>query len=188
MASRYGNRPTIIHRILKYIHHTAMGKEIEHKYLVINDQYITLHTSATHFKQGYLTTDKKCVVRVRIAGDKAYLTIKGESKGATRQEYEIEIDTVMAQSMLDTMCSTPIIEKTRYICPYQGHIWEVDRFEGCNEGLIIAEIELQDELEEYKLPPFVGTNVTTLPRYYNSCLSLRPYSTWEDAEKECKDI
>lgn len=160
-----------------------MATEIEHKYLVVNDDYMQGYTSATYYRQGYLTTDKSCVVRVRIAGTKAYLTLKGINQGASRPEYELEISVEMAQSMLDTLCNTPIIEKTRYLYPCGGHMWEVDRFEGDNEGLVIAEIELLHENEVYECPSFIGRNVTHEARYYNACLTQHPFSQWSDAEK-----
>lgn len=160
-----------------------MATEIEHKYIVVNDSYLQGYSSKIYFKQGYLTTDKACVVRVRIADEQAFLTIKGENRGASRAEYEISIDVSTAQAMLDTLCHTPIIEKTRYLYPYKGHTWEVDSFHGDNDGLVIAEIELSSENEHYDLPPFVGKNVTALPRYYNSCLTAHPYCNWSDKEK-----
>ena len=161
-----------------------MATEIEHKYIVINESYLQAYSSKSYFRQGYLTTHPNCVVRVRITDNKAYLTIKGKNNGASRAEYEFEIDKEKAQSMLDTLCTTPIIEKTRYLCAYQGHTWEIDRFAGDNEGLVIAEIELNDEKEAYELPPFIGKNVTGIARYYNSNLSQHPYSQWSAEEKE----
>lgn len=161
-----------------------MATEIEHKYLVTSDQYKREAHTATLYRQGYLTTHKECVVRVRIAGDKAFITIKGQNRGATRPEYEFPIDVAMAQSMLDTLCQSPIIEKTRYLCPYQGHTWEIDAFHGINQGLVIAEIELRDEDEPYDLPPYIGKCVTGIERYYNSNLALHPYSQWSNDEKE----
>ena len=98
-----------------------MATEIEHKYKVLSDSYLTGYTSAQYFRQGYLTVEKDCVVRVRIAGKKAYLTIKGKNRGCSRVEYELPIDLMTAQSMLDNLCHTPIIEKTRYIYFYAGH-------------------------------------------------------------------
>ena len=160
-----------------------MATEIEHKYKVINDEYLNGYTSATYFRQGYLTTEKNCVVRVRIAGEQAYLTIKGKTAGSSRPEYELEITRDMAQSMLDTLCQSPIIEKTRYIYTFDNHKWEIDRFHGENEGLVIAEIELQSEDETYKPPPFVGENVTGIARYYNSCLAQHPYHEWDESDK-----
>lgn len=163
-----------------------MATEIEHKYLVTNDEYINGATSSTYFRQGYLSTDKKCVVRVRIAGSKAYLTIKGENHGATRAEFEVELAPDMAQSMLDNLCQSPIIEKTRYIYPYKGYTWEVDHFHGENEGLTIAEIELSSETEAYEKPSFIGDNVTNIPLYYNSNLAQHPYSMWSEEEKSLR--
>lgn len=160
-----------------------MATEIEYKYLVTSNRYKHEAKASTLYKQGYLTTHKECVVRVRIAGDKAYLTIKGENHGATRAEYELPIEVEMAQSMLDTLCQSPIIEKTRYIYPYHGHTWEIDCFHGINEGLVIAEIELSNENEPYDLPPFIGKNVTGIARYYNSNLAQHPYNRWSEAEK-----
>ena len=163
-----------------------MATEIEHKYIVTDESYLQGYSRKTYFRQGYLTTQPTCVVRVRIADDTAYLTIKGKNNGASRPEYEFEIDVDKAQSMLDTLCTTPIVEKTRYLYPYKGHTWEIDRFAGDNEGLVIAEIELRDENEPYERPPFIGENVTGIARYYNSCLSEHPYSQWSDEEKEVK--
>ena len=97
-----------------------MATEIEHKYIVINDGYLQGYSKKNYFKQGYLTTQPSCVVRVRIADTRAYITIKGINKGASRPEYEFEIPTEQAQAMLDNLCSTPIIEKTRYIYEYLG--------------------------------------------------------------------
>ena len=160
-----------------------MATEIEHKYIVTDESYLQGYSRKTYFRQGYLTTQPTCVVRVRIADDTAYLTFKGKNNGASRPEYEFEIDVDKAQSMLDTLCTTPIIEKTRYLYPYKGHTWEIDHFLGDNEGLVIAEIELKSEEESYEKPPFVGQNVTGIARYYNSNLAIRPYSTWSDEEK-----
>ena len=161
-----------------------MATEIEHKYLVINDEYRNGSTSATYFRQGYLSTDPACTVRVRIAGERAVLTIKGTTQNAARPEFEVALDIDMAQSMLNTFCQSPIIEKTRYIYPYAGHTWEVDCFHGDNQGLVMAEIELTHPDESYDFPPFIGRQVTHLPRYYNACLATHPYSQWSDTEKE----
>ncbi len=163
-----------------------MNTEIEHKYLVTDSSYLQGYSRKTYFRQGYLTTHPACVVRVRIANDKAYLTIKGLNKGATRAEYEWEIETDKAQSMLNNLCTTPIIEKTRYIYPYKGHTWEIDCFAGDNNGLVIAEIELDNENEPYECPPFIGKNVTGVERYYNSSLAQHPYSLWSAEEKQQK--
>lgn len=160
-----------------------MATEIEHKYLVTSDAYITGATSKRYICQGYLSTDKHCVVRVRITDHKAYLTIKGANQGATRAEYEIEIDPGMAQSMLRDLSQSPIVEKTRYLYPYHNHTWEIDHFHGQNEGLVVAEIELNNENEAYEKPSFIGDNVTGIARYYNSNIALHPYSCWSNEEK-----
>lgn len=160
-----------------------MATEIEHKYIVTDNTYMQGAVSSRYFSQGYLTTDKECVVRVRITENRAYLTIKGKNTEATRHEYEFEIERATAQAMLDTLCQLPTIEKTRYIYPYKNHTWEIDCFHGDNEGLIIAEIELTDENEQYEKPTFIGKNVTGIPRYYNSGLSQYPYKKWSEKEK-----
>lgn len=160
-----------------------MATEIEHKYLVTSNQYIAGAASKIYICQGYLSTSIGCVVRVRITDDKAFLTIKGANRGASRAEYEIEIDTEMAQSMLKNLSQSPIIEKTRYLYPYKNHTWEIDHFHGENEGLVIAEIELSDENEAYEKPSFIGDNVTGMARYYNSNIAQHPYSRWSDEEK-----
>ncbi len=164
-----------------------MATEIEHKYIVTSNEYRNGSVEEFRFMQGYLTTTKECVVRVRIVGERAFLTIKGENRGASRQEYEVDIAVEMAHSMLREMCITPIIEKTRYIYPYCGHRWEIDCFHGDNEGLVIAEIELESEDDVYELPPFVGKNVTGIARYYNSNLAQHPFSTWSREEQTCID-
>lgn len=160
-----------------------MATEIEHKYIVISNEYRAGSIEEKNFMQGYLTTAKECVVRLRIADGQACLTIKGENRGASRPEYEFAIDADIARNMLRDMSTTPIIEKTRYIYPYRGHRWEIDCFHGDNQGLVVAEIELQSEDEKYELPPFVGKNVTGEARYYNSNLALRPYSMWSEEER-----
>ena len=130
------------------------------------------------------TLNQASIEAMRIAGERAVLTIKGTTQNAARPEFEVALDIDMAQSMLNTLCQSPIIEKTRYIYPYAGHTWEVDCFHGDNQGLVMAEIELTHPDETYDLPPFIGRQVTHLPRYYNACLATHPYSQWSDTEKE----
>ena len=145
-----------------------MGKEIEHKYLVISDEY--KHLSDRHFfiRQGYLSRDPERVVRIRVAGDKAYITVKGITTEDSRLEFEYPIQVHDAEEMLD-LCVPPVIRKTRYIVPYKGFIWEVDEFESPRR-FTLAEIELPSSDTRYVLPPFVGENVTGNPAYYNSTL------------------
>ena len=125
-------------------------------------------TGSHDIKQGYLCKDKERTVRIRIMDEKAFITIKGETHGDTRAEYEYPISSNDAKSMLDTLCIKPIIEKTRYIVPFKGNNWEIDMFKGFLEGLILAEIEIPSSEYKYDIPPFIGKNVTNDPRYYNS--------------------
>lgn len=154
-----------------------MAKEIERKFLVRDDSWRNNH-SGKPYRQGYLSTVKERTVRVRTAGEKAFLTVKGVSSGAARSEYEYEIPTADANEMLDRLCERPLIEKTRYRIPYENLRWEVDEFAGENRGLIVAEVELKDENEHFARPPWVGREVTDDPRYYNVNLVAHPFSKW----------
>ena len=146
-----------------------MAFEIEHKYLVTCDCYKKLATDSFHIIQGYLSRVPERTVRIRIKNDSAYITVKGKSEGAGRLEYEYEIPKGDALEMLE-LCIPPILEKIRYHVTFQGHLWEVDEFMGDREGLVIAEIELISDEEEYPIPDFIGENVTGNPKYYNSNL------------------
>jgi len=154
-----------------------MGKEIERKFLVKGDEWKKLG-KGTVYRQGYLSTVKERVVRVRTIDDKGYLTIKGINRGATRLEYEYEIPLQDANEMLDELCERPLIEKTRYVVPYAGLKWEIDEFAGENEGLVFAEVELTDENQKIELPDWIGEEVTDDPRYFNSNLIKHPYTKW----------
>ena len=153
-----------------------MGKEIERKYLVKSNEWKNLAQGVV-YRQGYIATVGKQTVRVRIAGNQGYLTIKGENIGTTRSEFEYPIPVKDASEMLDTLCDRPLIEKTRYKIPIGDLIWEVDEFTGENEGLVIAEVELQSENQVIELPPWIDQQVTD-PKYYNSSLAKYPYSQW----------
>ena len=150
--------------------------EIERKYLVISDAFKNQSPKQYIIKQAYLNTDPERTVRVRIKGNKGYLTIKGKSNeaGTTRVEVEEEISLEKAESLL-TLCLPVLIEKTRYEVEYKNHLWEVDVFEGAHEGLILAEIELTTESESFALPDWLGEEVTGNPKYYNSYLSEHPF-------------
>lgn len=159
-----------------------MNVEIERKYRVTDTSYRTQATRCTCYRQGYLSATPTATVRIRIAGDQAFITIKGTTTGCSRQEYEYPIPVADATRMLDSLCQSGLIEKRRYLYPYAGHTWEIDEFMGDNEGLIVAEVELQSESEAVQLPPFIGREVTGDPRYYNACLAQNPYKNWEKKE------
>ncbi|HEY9648140.1 MAG TPA: CYTH domain-containing protein [Chroococcidiopsis sp.] len=154
-----------------------MGIEIERKFLVNGDRWRDLGV-AMLYRQGYLTSSPGRTVRVRIAGDRGFLTIKGGGAGISRAEYEYEIPVEDAAELLDTLCDRPLIEKNRYRIPYEGLIWEVDEFMGENAGLILAEVELSDPSQEVTLPDWVGQEVSADPRYFNSNLCKQPFCTW----------
>jgi CYTH domain-containing protein len=156
-----------------------MPLEIERKFLVGSDAWRT-GTSGKQYRQGYLSTDPERTVRVRVAGDAGFLTVKGRSEGAARAEYEYPIPREHAEEMLDRLCLRPLIEKTRYRIPFGGLTWEVDEFSGDNAGLVVAEVELADEGQAVELPPWVGNEVTGDPRYANASLVARPYATWAE--------
>lgn len=153
-----------------------MGTEIERKYLVRGTEYRALAPGVA-CRQGYLCTDPAHVVRLRIIGDRALLTIKGPTEGATRAEFEYAIPLGDARELL-AMCEMPLIEKTRYTVPHAGLAWEVDEFHGANAGLVVAECELQAEDQPVDKPEWVGEEVTGDARYFNSSLATRPYTTW----------
>ncbi len=154
-----------------------MGTEIERKFLVTGDGWRQDATS-TSFRQGYLSTVKERTVRVRSAGDGGWLTIKGITVGASRTEFEYAIPVADADAMLDELCERPIIEKTRHVVKVDGMTWEIDEFRGENEGLVIAEVELDSADEEFASPDWLGDEVTDDPRYFNANLIAHPYSQW----------
>jgi len=155
-----------------------MGIEIERKFLLSADTWKEL-AQGTYYRQGYLNSQKERTVRVRTIGDTGFLTIKGISVGATRMEYEYEIPVEDARVLLSELCEKPLIEKKRYKIEFAGFIWEVDEFFGENEGLIVAEIELESEDQQFEKPEWVGKEVSDDPRYFNSSLIKNPFSSWE---------
>ena len=157
----------------------GMGIEIEHKYLVVDGSWHQ-GQSPTYIRQGYLAVDP--AVRIRLYGEKGFITVKGRSKGNTRSEYEYEIPAKDAREMLDNLCPQPQIEKNRYLIEHQGHTWEVDVFFGANEGLVVAEIELSAGDEKFAIPPWVGEDVTENPAYTNAQLTIRPFVDWGDLQ------
>jgi adenylate cyclase len=154
-------------------------QEIERKFLVNSTDF--LNESRTKFRivQGYLNSNPERTVRVRIKGNKGFITIKGKgnTSGTTRFEWEKEIDVVEAEALLQ-LCETGIIDKIRHEIPLGKHIFEVDVFLGENEGLLLAEVELSDENESFEKPNWLGTEVTGDKKYYNSYLSENPFTLW----------
>lgn len=146
-----------------------MAKEIERTFLVKNYSFKEMATDTVIMLQGYLNRDPERTVRIRLANEQGFITVKGKNKGCVRQEFEYEIPLDDARQML-SLCTGRILDKTRYIIPFDGHIWEVDEYNGDLRGLIVTEVELDDENEPVNLPPFVGKEVTGDPKYYNSQL------------------
>jgi CYTH domain-containing protein len=155
-----------------------MGFEIERKFLVRGD-YKSNSFKALSIKQGYLSLSGVSVVRVRVKGEKAYLTVKSSvvTGSIKRNEWEYEIPVYDAEEMLK-LCEEGLIDKTRYLVNVGNHVFEVDEFYGENEGLLIAEVELESEDEQFEKPEWLGEEVTGNVRYYNSFLSIHPYKKW----------
>lgn len=154
-----------------------MSIEIERKFLIDYEKVLPCLSEGTRFEQAYFDTRDNSTVRIRIAGCKAYLTIKGITTGISRSEFEYEIPVSDAEQMLEEFCPVRITKK-RYLIPVNNHTFEVDIFEGENAGLFLAEVELSSEGEEVLLPDWITTEVTGDPRYYNSKLLNNPYSRW----------
>lgn len=159
-----------------------MAQEIERKFRVVGEFRHLAHSSY-HIAQGYIASGRR-TVRVRISDDKAWLTIKGPSRngGLIRYEWEREIDLKEALELIQ-LSEGAIIQKRRYLVEYEGHTFEVDEFEGDNFGLVIAEVELLSEDEEFARPEWLGTELTGIKRYYNSHLRAHPYCEWSDEER-----
>jgi CYTH domain-containing protein len=153
--------------------------EIERKFLVTSTQFKSEAIKNTRIIQGFLNTDAERTVRVRLKGNEGFLTVKGKSSknGLSRFEWEKQISKADAEALLN-ICEKGIIDKMRYEINYGHHIFEVDEFFGDNEGLIIAEVELNNENEVFERPKWLGTEVTGQLKYYNSLLSKKPFNTW----------
>ncbi len=166
-----------------------MAMEIERKFLVHGSPWQELSITGTKYTQGYLSTDKDRVVRVRLCEPlaaqpsstftpKAFITIKSALSGISASEYEYAIPSEDARILLDTLATKPFIEKIRYKIPHEQHLWEVDVFLGINTGLVLAEIELSNEQESFMTPPWLGEEVSHDMRYKNVHLITNPFSTW----------
>ncbi len=150
-----------------------MAVEVERKFLVTSDDW-RAGAKGDRFSQGYLAIGDDSTVRIRLAGDKAFITVKGPTTGMSRPEFEYAIPVDDARTMLRDLCVQPLIEKTRYDVPFGGKLWSVDEFDGENAGLVVAEVELAHPEEQVPLPPWVGEEVTDDPRYRNSALVSAP--------------
>lgn len=160
-----------------------MPVEIERKFLVQGEDWRRAAARSELYRQGYLAGSETCSVRVRVGGARAWIGLKGRVRGAARLEYEYLIPVGEANEILDDLCAGGRIEKRRHWVPYAGREWEVDEFIGANAGLVVAELELDDEDEEFSRPPWLGREVTDDARYYNSSLAQHPWSTWPEQER-----
>lgn len=154
-----------------------MAKEIERKFLVRGDTWRNL-AEGQYYCQGYVPTQGKQTVRIRIIGEQGYLTLKGPVVGISRSEFEYQIPVADARAILAELCQTPLIEKYRYQITLDNLVWEVDEFLGENRGLIVAEVELTHAEQTVELPNWIGTEVTGDPKYYNSNLVKTPFNSW----------
>jgi len=153
-----------------------MATEIERKFLVQGTDWKSL-TTPTLYRQGYLNSEPNRTVRIRVINDSAFITIKSKNSGISRQEFEYAIPCEDAIELLQ-LCETAPLEKYRYCLTVGQHLWEIDEFIGVNQGLIVAEVELISESESFEKPTWLGDEVSSDSRYYNSQLSLHPYSKW----------
>ena len=154
--------------------------EIERKFLVTSTEFLSESIQSNRIVQGYLNSNPERTVRIRIKGTQGFITIKGKGNesGTTRFEWEKEIEVTEAEQLL-LLCEDGVIDKVRYEIPSGKHLYEVDVFEGDNKGLIIAEIELNDENESFEKPNWLGVEVTGDDRYYNASISMNPYKNWK---------
>ena len=154
-----------------------MAIEIERKFLV-KEKPFSIAKRSLKINQGYIINEKSKVIRVREKGDDYFLTIKGNNIGISRLEYDFPISKEDAKELMFHFCKTTLIEKTRHYIEHKGHTWEVDEFHGKNNGLIVAELELESEDEKFKIPDWVGEEVTQDDRYYNMNLAIHPFTSW----------
>ncbi|HOW76714.1 MAG TPA: CYTH domain-containing protein [Candidatus Competibacteraceae bacterium] len=155
-----------------------MATEIEHKFLLRNDRWRSQVERSARLRQGYLTSDARCSVRVRVVNGQGFLNLKSGTLGIQRSEYEYSIPLAEAEEILDTLCEKPLLEKTRHYLHFGEHLWEIDEFAGDNAGLIVAEVELSRIDELFARPDWLGEDVSHDIRYYNSQLARHPYRNW----------
>jgi len=161
-----------------------MAEEIERKFLVVGNGWRDQAAPGVTLRQGYLVSERRLSVRVRVAREAALLTVKGVQQGLRRLEYEYPIPPAEALEMLEQLRVGAIVEKTRYLVEHGGRTWEVDEFSGDNAGLVVAEVELEAEDAAVELPAWVGPEVSRDPRYLNANLALRPYRHWAQARAQ----
>ena len=155
-----------------------MGLEIERKFLLKNNSWKKEIKETIFIRQGYLNSKVERTVRIRIQGEQGVLTIKGKNQNVTRKEFEYQIPLDDALHLI-SMCEKPVIEKTRFLISSNRCTWEIDVFDGENKGLVIAEIELSSEEESFDIPNWLGKEVSSESKYYNSSLITNPYSKWK---------
>jgi adenylate cyclase len=155
-----------------------MGTEIERKYLLVNDNWRKSADEGIYMVQGYMGSNEKSSIRIRIHGDTANLNIKSKTIGIQRSEFDYPIPVDEAKEILESLCDRPFVEKTRFHVMFKGHEWEIDVFAGDNDGLVVAELELSSVDEDFALPDWLGDDVSDDPRYYNVCLVTHPYKDW----------
>jgi adenylate cyclase len=160
-----------------------MAVEIERKFRVLNDAWRAAVSSCTLLRQGYLANTARASIRVRLAGDQGWLSVKAMTRGLARAEYETTIAAADATAMLDTLCEGPLIEKWRHIVVHEGMVWEIDEFLADNAGLVIAELELESEQQRFARPAWLGPEVTEEERYYNFRLAQHPYRHWPESQR-----
>lgn len=156
---------------------SGAGIEIERKFLIRSDAWRDDADAGLSIRQGYVVNGDPSL-RVRIMGDKGFLTVKAGQSWRARREYEYEIPRADAADMLDNLCPPPILEKRRHKAPYGGHVWEIDVFAGANAGFLLAEVELADADAAVEIPAWAGPEVTGDPRFFNAYLARRPFSGW----------
>ncbi|MDD5276810.1 MAG: CYTH domain-containing protein [Methylovulum sp.] len=156
-----------------------MAIEVEHKFLLANNDWRGHIDHSVNYRQGYLSSQASSSIRVRISAEQAWLNIKSATIGSHRHEYEYEIPMADAEEILTNLCRKPLIEKTRHFVIDHGNLWEIDEFYGDNQGLVVAEIELSEVGKYFAKPDWLGIEVTHDMRYYNNNLSINPYSEWD---------
>ena len=155
-----------------------MGREIERKFLLRDARWRAGVTRSTPMRQGYMGSSPTVSIRVRVAGEQAWLNFKGATLGIARHEFEYAIPRADADEMLALFCGERALDKTRHLVPYGDHVWEIDEFHGANAGLVVAELELTHEDETFAYPPWIGEEISNERRYYNVCLIDHPYADW----------